>query len=79
LGTRRSTLDFFGTNFVLLAGADGGAWCAAALRAARRLGVPLDAHHVDGAALADAGDRFPAEYRISASGAVIVRPDGFVG
>jgi putative polyketide hydroxylase len=79
LGTRRSTLDLFGKNLVLLAGADGGAWCAAATGAARRLGVELDTHHVDGAALADAGDRFPAEYGISASGAVIVRPDGFVG
>jgi 2-polyprenyl-6-methoxyphenol hydroxylase-like FAD-dependent oxidoreductase len=79
LGTRRSTLDLFGKGFVLLSGPDGGAWCAAATGAARRLGVELDAHHVGGASLADADGRFPAEYGISASGAVIVRPDGFVG
>jgi 2-polyprenyl-6-methoxyphenol hydroxylase-like FAD-dependent oxidoreductase len=67
-----STLDLFGTNFVLLTGTEGGAWHAAATVAAKEAGVALDAHVV-----AQAG--FPPAYGISPSGAVIVRPDGFVG
>ena len=78
-GTRLSTLDLFGRNFVLLAGHGGGAWRDAAPAAAARLGVPLDAHLVGGAGLADPGGCFPAAYGISPSGAVLVRPDGFVG
>ena len=77
-GTRLSTLDLFGQNFVLLAGPEGGAWHAAALALADRLGVALDAHVV-GAGLADAGGCFLQAYGISPSGAVVVRPDGFVG
>lgn len=78
-GTKVSTLDLFGGNFVLLAGAEGRAWQAAALAVAARLGVALDAHVVGGADLADAECCFPQAYGISSSGAVVVRPDGFVG
>jgi 2-polyprenyl-6-methoxyphenol hydroxylase-like FAD-dependent oxidoreductase len=77
-GMRLSTLDLFGRNFVLLAGPEGGAWHAAALAQADRLGVDLDAHVV-GAGLADADGCFLEAYGISPSGAVVVRPDGFVG
>ena len=77
-GKRLSTLDLFGQNFVLLAGPEGGAWHASALALADRLGVALDAHVV-GAGLADAGGCFLQAYGISPSGAVVVRPDGFVG
>ena len=78
-GTRLSTLDLFGRNFVLLTGPEGRTWQAAAAAAANRLGVALDAHVVGGAGLADAGGCFLQEYGISPSGAVMVRPDGFVG
>jgi 2-polyprenyl-6-methoxyphenol hydroxylase-like FAD-dependent oxidoreductase len=78
-GTRLSTLDLFGTGFVLLTGADGAAWCAAALAAGRQLGVRLDAWQVGGDELLDAGHNFGGAYGISPSGAVLVRPDGFVG
>jgi putative polyketide hydroxylase len=68
-----STLDLFGRNFVLLAGAEGEAWCAAA----RASGV--DAHRIGGAGdLADPDGKFPDAYGIGSSGAVLVRPDGFV-
>jgi 2-polyprenyl-6-methoxyphenol hydroxylase-like FAD-dependent oxidoreductase len=77
-GTRLSTLDLFGRNFVLLAGPEGAAWHAAALAQADRLGVALDAHVV-GAGLSDADGCFLQAYGISPSGAVVVRPDGFVG
>ncbi|MGH3166056.1 MAG: FAD-dependent monooxygenase, partial [Trebonia sp.] len=48
-GTRLSTLDLFGGNFVLLTGPEAGAWRAAAPDPARQLGVALDAHVVGGA------------------------------
>ena len=78
-GSQLSTLDLLGRNFVLLAGSDGAAWCTAALDAGRQLGVGLDAWQVGTADLHDAGERFPSAYGISRSGAVLVRPDGFVG
>jgi hypothetical protein len=78
-GTPLSTLDLFGTAFVLLAGAGGGAWQAAALGAAQRLEVPLEAHLVGGPELGDPGGAFAEAYGISSAGAVLVRPDGFVG
>jgi 2-polyprenyl-6-methoxyphenol hydroxylase-like FAD-dependent oxidoreductase len=78
-GTRLSALDLFGRNFVLLAGPEGGAWRDAAPAAAAGLGVALDAHMVGRGDLADPGGCFPGAYGISPSGAVLVRPDGFVG
>src|SRR6185312_14892821 len=72
-GERVSTLDLFGKGFVLLAGADGAAWQAAALGAADRLGVPLDAYVID-----DAASGFADAYGISQAGAALVRPDGIV-
>jgi hypothetical protein len=77
-GTSVSTLDLFGTAFVLLAGADGDAWRDAALRAADDLDVPLDVYVVGGGELRDPRGGFAAAYGISAAGAVLVRPDGFV-
>ena len=78
-GARVSALDLFGRNFVLLAGPEGGAWHAAAPAAAQKLGVGLDAYLVGGADLTDNGSSFTEAYGISPSGAVVVRPDGFVG
>jgi putative polyketide hydroxylase len=71
-GARLSTLDLLGKNYVLLTGPEGQGWQAAAPGTADRLGVPLDAHVVGAAGFLEA-------YGISPSGAVIVRPDGFVG
>jgi 2-polyprenyl-6-methoxyphenol hydroxylase-like FAD-dependent oxidoreductase len=78
-GTQLSTLDLFGRNFVLLTGPEGPAWHAVGLATAHKLGVVLDAHVVGGPDLADPGGRFLEAYGISPSGAVVVRPDGFVG
>ncbi len=78
-GSRVSTLDLLGRTFVLLAGPRGQDWCTAARQAAQHLGVALDAYRVGGAELAEVGDSFPDSYGISPSGAVVVRPDGFVG
>jgi 2-polyprenyl-6-methoxyphenol hydroxylase-like FAD-dependent oxidoreductase len=76
-GRRRSTLDLFGRDFVLLAGPDGGPWCDAAPAAAAP-GVRLAAYRVGGAELAVPDDSFNEAYGISRTGAVLVRPDGFV-
>jgi 2-polyprenyl-6-methoxyphenol hydroxylase-like FAD-dependent oxidoreductase len=70
LDSGRSTIDLLGRDFAVLGGPDGEAWVAGAERAAERVGVPIDAH-VLGADVADA-------YGISAAGAALVRPDGFV-
>ena len=46
---------------------------------AKELGVDLDVHLVGGDGLADAEGSFLRSFGISPSGAVLVRPDGFVG
>jgi 2-polyprenyl-6-methoxyphenol hydroxylase-like FAD-dependent oxidoreductase len=74
---RRSTLDLFGRDFVLLAAPDGAAWCDAAPAAAVP-GVRLAAYRVGGAELPVADDLFTEAYGVSRTGAVMVRPDGFV-
>ena len=76
-GRRVSTLDLVG-NYVLLAGQDGGAWMQAAAAVADSFGgLPLDAYCV-GKDLGDPDGRFAATYGISSSGALLVRPDGFI-
>jgi 2-polyprenyl-6-methoxyphenol hydroxylase-like FAD-dependent oxidoreductase len=60
----RSTLDYFGKGFVLLAGGDGAAWCQGAPAGVR-------AERID-------HPEFCPAYGITAQGAVLVRPDGFV-
>jgi len=72
-GEQVSTLDLFGGGFVVLAGADGAVWQAAALGAADQLGVPLEGH-----VIGDTATGFSEAYGISRAGAVLVRPDGVV-
>jgi putative polyketide hydroxylase len=74
-----STFDLFTKNFCVLAAPDGGAWCEAARAAAAEHGLPLDAHQLDHGELQDPQQRFVEAYGLSSSGAVLVRPDGFVG
>jgi putative polyketide hydroxylase len=79
-GERVSTLDAFGGGFVLLTGSDGAAWRASAKQAAAPRQIPIEVLSV-----ADAGDlqapagRFEELYGVEPDGAVLVRPDGFVG
>ena len=73
-----STVDLFGAHFVLLAGADGGAW----RRAAQAIGPslpPLLGHTIgkDGD-LGDPDGNWHEAYGVEADGAVLVRPDGYV-
>ena len=73
-----STLDLFGRNFVLLTGPEANAWTESAAAAAKQLRVPLDTHAVGKVGLLDPTGEFEAAYGISPTGAVLVRPDGFV-
>ncbi|HUG51288.1 MAG TPA: monooxygenase, partial [Terrimesophilobacter sp.] len=75
-GRTVSTLDLFGRNFVLLAGADAQAWRESGEAAAREVGIGLDLYTVDAAM--DPNGNFAESYGITPTGAVLVRPDGFV-
>jgi hypothetical protein len=70
-GSSRSILDLFDRGFTLLAGSKGSAWCQGAAEAASRTGVELTAHILE-------EEGFGQAYGITPSGAVLVRPDGFV-
>src|SRR4051812_36707926 len=79
-GERVSTIDLFGTRFVLLTGPNGRAW----VEAASRLGSPdrpeLIAHAIGaGGELADPEGRWREVYGVEPDGAILVRPDGYVG
>jgi 2-polyprenyl-6-methoxyphenol hydroxylase-like FAD-dependent oxidoreductase len=85
-GQRMSTLDLFGRGFVLLTSPGGSAWADASRAAARTIsGLPFDAYVVGRGGSSDPpGDvrdpslQFAESYGIGESGAVLVRPDGFV-
>ncbi len=75
-----STLDLCGSDFVLLAGAEGQAWCEAAERAADRLGIDLEAYCIGGAhEISTRDERWPVACGLTKSGALLIRPDGYVG
>ena len=58
-----------------------GNWKAAARNTKDALHLPLDIYQIGGetADLIDAGNTFCDAYGITATGAVLVRPDGFIG
>jgi 2-polyprenyl-6-methoxyphenol hydroxylase-like FAD-dependent oxidoreductase len=76
-GERISTIDLTG-HYLLLTGPDGGAW----IEAARRAGEPFGGLVLDtccvGRDVVDIEGRFTAGFGLSAAGASLVRPDGFV-
>ncbi len=71
-GEKISTLDLFGRSFVLLAGPEGRSWLDSANACVEVLVVGEDG-------IVDPENAFPAAYGMTPSGAVLVRPDGFVG
>ncbi|MEW1923545.1 FAD-dependent monooxygenase [Streptomyces sp. NPDC088360] len=77
---RVSTLDLIDHRFTLLTGARGQEWLDALGKAAARIGVPVDGHRVeDGEGAADGtGTPWTTQVGIEDSGALLVRPDGFV-
>jgi putative polyketide hydroxylase len=79
-GERVSMIDLFGGRFVLLAGPQGGAWAEAAVRLALPDRPELVAHVIGGGGeFADPDRTWQEAYGVAADGAVLVRPDGYVG
>ena len=80
-GARRSTLDLVRPGrFLLIAGEEGAAWCAAARGVAAEQGLPLDAVRIGHAAgdYRDPRCAWLARRDVGPRGAVLVRPDRFV-
>jgi 2-polyprenyl-6-methoxyphenol hydroxylase-like FAD-dependent oxidoreductase len=79
-GAPTSTIDLVGGRFVLLTGRHGHGWRDAARAAADARRIPLDVYTIgNGGELAAVDGRFAQVYEIDEGGAVLVRPDGYVG
>ncbi|OJU35429.1 MAG: hypothetical protein BGN99_11060 [Alphaproteobacteria bacterium 65-37] len=78
-GTRVSSIDLVGKGFVLLAGARGAAWIDAARGLGASTGVAVTPIAVGAGELDSADGRWRETYGIDETGAVLVRPDGYVG
>ena len=74
-----STLDLFGPGFTTLTGSEGAAWRDAARRTSAEFDVPIACYGIGDAGLEDRDGVFFERFGIDASGAVLVRPDGYVG
>ncbi|BBY09206.1 FAD-dependent monooxygenase [Mycobacterium noviomagense] len=79
-GNQISTLDLLGSGFTLLTGDDGAAWSDAAASVSGALGVPITVQRIgaDGDA-ADPDGAWAATTGLSPDGALLVRPDDFIG
>lgn len=78
-GRKISTLDLFGTQFVLIAGSKGKEWHEVALDVALKLGIKLAAYLAGPTGdLSDPERLWDSAARISPRGALLIRPDGFV-
>jgi putative polyketide hydroxylase len=79
-GRRISTLDLLGRGFTLLTGDDGAPWIEAAAAASADLGVPVAVHRIGPAGDAVDSDGVWAQATgLAPVGALLVRPDDFVG
>ncbi len=75
-----STIDLFGGGFVLLTGAEGAGWIGAAAHLAAAARPGLVAHMVGGRGkFGDPDGMWRRLYGLEPDGAVLVRPDGYVG
>jgi putative polyketide hydroxylase len=77
-GQRISTLDLLGPSFTLLTTEDGAPWAEAAAAVAAALGAPIDVHRIGGDAV-DPEGAWAAITGLKPDGALLVRPDDFVG
>jgi putative polyketide hydroxylase len=78
-GKTISTLDLFEKKFVLLVGCEGKPWKIAANEISKNSHLPLIAYQVaPDSDLSDPENTWHNIYNISSSGAVLVRPDGYV-
>ncbi|HEY1891171.1 MAG TPA: FAD-dependent monooxygenase [Steroidobacteraceae bacterium] len=76
-GTRLSSLDLIGRDFVLLCGPGASGWARAGMAIGWSSSAPLTVYRV-GADLIDVAKHWPARFGVSDSGAVLLRPDGFI-
>jgi putative polyketide hydroxylase len=79
-GQRVSTLDLLGPRFTLFTGDASARWHEAAAKASAALQVPITVHSIgmDGE-IVDLDGRWGATTGLSRDGALLVRPDDFVG
>jgi putative polyketide hydroxylase len=79
-GKRVSTLDLVGHDFTLLTDDDGAPWTEAAASASAVLGIPITVHRIGPAGDARDPDRaWPQAAGLAPGGALLIRPDDFVG
>ena len=71
-GAEISTIDVVGNGFVLLTAGGGRTWAEAACELANDHSLPLKAQTID-------DEAFMSAYDLDPSGAVLVRPDGYIG
>lgn len=78
-GNRLSTLDSFGSRFVLLTGPEAKGWHKAARQIFEQFGVKIDAYRIgsDGDFI-DEENSWQRAYQATSESAVLIRPDGFV-
>ena len=72
-GKQVSTLDLLGPRFTLLTMDDGGGWSSAAESVSAELGIPITVERID------ADTAWTAVTGLGPGGALLVRPDDFVG
>ena len=79
-GKEASILDLFGNNFVLLTGVDNSSWAEAVFDVSSKLGINIKLYRVGGSGDFIAQENvFRELYGIENGGAVLIRPDGFIG
>jgi putative polyketide hydroxylase len=79
-GQRVSTLDLLGPGFTLLTGDAGARWSEAAAAASAALGVPISVHPIGhGCDVVDPDAAWAKATALAPGGALLVRPDDFVG
>ncbi|GLZ36306.1 FAD-dependent oxidoreductase [Lentzea sp. NBRC 105346] len=76
-GKPASTIDLYGPAFVLITGEDGAAWADAARTVSGDTGVRIDIADIGGR-LGQVDKPIGAAHGITSTGALLVRPDGFV-
>lgn len=76
-GERLSTLDLVAPEFSILAGANGEDWRAIAKAAGTESGLDIPCHLI-GTDVDDVENTFTNRFGVGATGAVLVRPDGFI-
>jgi putative polyketide hydroxylase len=79
-GQRVSTLDLLGRGFTVLTGDDGARWIDVAAAASAALSVPITVHRIGSAGdVLDADGAWAQVTGLAPGGALLVRPDDFIG